>query len=290
MDRLVRMISDELNLRIYTAETLNLTRELTALHETSPNASFALGYSITAAALMSSSLKPGSAQSLSLSFTGNGPLQTVHVQADAQGHIRGYVGHPVPEEKEEFKGISFSQAIGAGFLTVKRDLGLREPYQSVLPLLHGDVATEVAAWYRDSEQVPSALILAMEMDSDTMAPLVSAGILIQAFPDTDEEVLKDIEEAITTMDPSLGEALIKGESSNDVASRLLGTLLPSPSEITPLAHTCSCSRERIEAFLKGLGKEDRESLKRDDGAIEVICTFCREKYLFSESEISQIII
>ena len=86
-----------------------------------------LGRTITAAALLSAMLKPDSEQSLLVKIEGSGPIREIHAQADARGNIRGYAANPQPDLAEDIGTLSFTRTIGAGFLTVRRDIGMTEP-------------------------------------------------------------------------------------------------------------------------------------------------------------------
>ncbi|HQO39626.1 MAG TPA: Hsp33 family molecular chaperone HslO, partial [Spirochaetota bacterium] len=178
-----RIYCESLKLRAYTVVTKETAAEITSLHKTTPNATLALGRSINAAALIAATLKPESNQSILMKFSGEGPVREVHVQCDAFGNVRGYIANPAPDITDDIGTLSFSKAIGAGLLTIIKDLGMGDPYNSVTPLLYGEVAADLAYHLTTSEQVPSAVILGLNMDRDG-AISSSGGILIQTFPDT----------------------------------------------------------------------------------------------------------
>ncbi len=283
-DQLTRIISNELNLRAYTVTTRNTVNEIVSFHNPSPNALFPLARTINAAALLGATLKPGSNQSLGIKFSGSGPLQEVYVQADARGNIRGYVANPNADENDTAGDINFSRAIGAGFLTVTRDLGLREPYTSIMPLHYGDVARDIAYYLTTSEQVPSALILGMHIDPEGNIN-ASGGILIQTFPGTGEESIRLAESNIYGLMRPLGEDLAEGRDINDVLSEIFGGHPGHISSTSTLQDSCRCSRDLISSVLSSLSEYDlTEMIEMDNGA-EVICTFCRSAYNFTEEEL-----
>lgn len=284
MDNITRILSEELLIRAYTVSSLDTVRELTLLHETSPNGTLALGRALTAAALLSATLKPDSPQSLSVKFFGDGPLGEVLVQADARGSLRGYLKNPRPDLETDIGSLSFSKSIGAGFLTVIRDLGMKEPYTSTLPLLYGDVAGDISYYLTTSEQVPSALIIALEMDSKGIVN-AAGGILIQTLPETPDHVIEELDKKIKAMPVSLGESLLAGESSLEVLQKLLGNTGIKILSQSPLQARCRCSRGLIEGTLRGIDKNElREMIEKDRGA-EVLCTFCLKKYVFTAEEL-----
>jgi molecular chaperone Hsp33 len=287
-DMLQRIICETLNLRAYTATTLAAVREITALHGTTPNATVALGRTVTAAALLSATLKPDSDQSLLLKIEGSGPIREIHAQADARGNIRGYAANPGPDLDEDLGGISFSRSIGAGFLTVRKDIGMKEPYSSITPLHAGEVAGDVAYYLTASEQIPSALIIALTLEKDGSISS-SGGILIQTFPGTPEDVIARVEHAIYSLKNDLGTSLRQGLAITSVLEEIFGREPFSVIETRPIRAACRCSREIIRAALLYInGGELADMLARDHGA-EVVCTFCTKKYRFDEQDLRSLI-
>ena len=168
-------------------------KEITETHNTTPNATYALAWTANAAALFGATLKPESYQNVSLRFHGDGPLKEVNVQCDARGNIRGLVSPPDVDIVADIKEINFSKSIGAGFITVSKNLGIGDSYITNLPLVYGDVARDFAYYLTTSEQVPSAVILGLTHD-DSGEITSSGGILIQTFPDTGDKIIDKIVE------------------------------------------------------------------------------------------------
>ncbi|MBP7736711.1 MAG: Hsp33 family molecular chaperone HslO [Spirochaetes bacterium] len=287
-DLLTRMICERLNLRAYTVTSMNVAREITSLHNTSPNATMALGRTVTAAALLSAMLKPDSDQSLLIKIEGSGPIREIHAQADARGNIRGYVANPQPDMNGSLEALSFSRTIGAGFLTVRRDIGMKEPYTSVIPLHTGEVAGDVAYYLTVSEQVPSAVIIALTLDREG-AITSSGGILIQTFPGTPEESIARVEENIASMKRSLGERLREGEDIRDVLKGLFNNEVLTVLDSRPVRASCRCDRRMIRAMLGSLHREDLREMIDEDGGAEITCTFCMKKYHFDKNELTRIL-
>jgi molecular chaperone Hsp33 len=287
-DYLIRMMLPELNLCAYAVDTLDTAREICTAHNTTPNASSALGQSISAAALLTSSLQMDSDQSLSYKIQGSGPLMEIHVQADAKGNIRGYVKRPRIDEETDLGKINFSKAIGAGLLTVTKDLGMKEPYTGVTHLVKGELATDTAYYLTSSEQRPSAVILALNFGPD-LEITASGGILIQTFPDTPEKSIALIESKLAAPHRSLGDALIAREPLSDYLSALLDNTAVEVTHRSPLAHHCSCSRELIKSILRSIDTAELADMREKDKGAHVECKFCNKSYHFSEDEITEAI-
>ena len=287
-DYLNRYICDELNIRAYTATTLFCVREITRLHRTTPLSSLFLARTVNAAALLGSGLKPDSRQSLSLKFSGSGPIREIHVQIDAGGSIRGYIAHPSLEINDDSQKNEFGALIGAGFLTVIRDTGLNQPYHGTIPLQAGDIARDTAYYLTMSEQTPSALIIAVTLDEE-LRIASSGGILIQVFPETDPSVIAEIEENILSNKTSLGTFLRDGGDIRSFLSEILDRAPIENAGKTELKHKCRCNKALLNETLKAFDPGELSDMIEKDGGAEVHCTFCGQVYQFSGSDLSEII-
>lgn len=287
-DFINRIICPALDLRIYTVNTLNLVKEITEIHNTTPNATYALGLAINAAALLSATLKPNSNQNLTYRVQGNGPLKEVQVQVDAKGNLRAYVGNSQIDLNSAIKKLSFSDAIGAGLITVTKDLNMKEPYSSVSPILHGEIAMDTAYYLSNSEQVPSAVILGLKIGINGEVKS-SGGILIQTFPSTPDSSIDIIENNINNMKKSLGDSLSEGEDIIAVATELLDNHESQLLSTTQLKHKCRCNKIILENVLKSTNKDEINQMIEEDHGTTMTCTFCNKSYHFTEDELKQII-
>jgi molecular chaperone Hsp33 len=286
-DILQRGQSEKKQVRIYSVNTLEIARELTTLHQTTPNATYALCQSVTAAALLSASLKPESRQSLAYKINGSGPIESIYIQADSRGNIRGTIGNPDVDLDVELDKISFSKIIGAGTITVIKDLEMKEPYTSVSPILFGSIAKDTAYYLTSSEQVPSALIIACETSADGEI-LVSAGILIQTWPETDSSIIETIDANIKNAAP-LGDHLLDKKDINDYIKDILDDQDIEIFSTTELSHTCPCSKEAFNRSLHLISSGDIKEMIEEDGKAEIVCTFCKTNYHFSKDELETIV-
>ena len=288
MDNISRIYCESLKLRAYTVTSLDITREITTLHNTTPNATVALGRTINAAALLSATLKPQTNQSILMKFSGSGPIGEVHVQVDAFGHLRGYTANPMVDITDELDKISFSKSIGAGLLTVSKDTGGNEPYSSVTPLLHGEVAADLAYYLVSSEQIPSAVIIGLNINREGEITS-SGGILIQTFPDTEVSVIETIEANIKKMNRHLGDKLQHGENIYNIVEELFDHNKTEILSTTPLVHKCRCSHDTLFKLLQTFHKEEIKDMIEKDGGASVTCTFCTKEYNFTKDELSTLL-
>lgn len=281
-DHLVRIITASGTVRALACTTTNLVAEGAGRHNAGPVASAALGRALTGAALMGALLKTG--QRVALKFEGNGPLRKVIVEAESNGAVRGFVAVPDVDLPLREGKLDVAGGIGrAGFLTVTKDLGLKEPYKGIVQLYSSEIAEDLAFYLTDSEQTPSAVGLSVFVDGDG-AVTAAGGFLIQAMPPGDPALVDTLMARIAEL-PPLSELFLAGTTPEALLARLFLDIPYTLLERRALAFSCSCSREKIERALISIGKEELGKLAAEQELTEVTCEFCQERYTFERREV-----
>ncbi len=285
-DYLVRAIAKSGSVRALACVTTATVGEICKRHDTLPTATAALGRGITAGALMGAMLKTG--QRVAMRFEGNGPLKKIVIEADSDGSVRGYVGDPKVHLLRPDGALDVNNALGrAGFLTVAKDLGLKEPYRGTVQLYTSGIGEDLALYLVESEQIPSAVGIAEFIAQDgTVA--AAGGFLIQAVPPVDPLVVEELMTRIEQL-PPLSELLHKGGTPEQILEQLLSGIPYDVLEKRSIGFACSCSRERIERVLLSMGKKELTSMKKEQHGTEVTCEFCGERYRFDESDLDRIL-
>lgn len=285
-DYLVRILAKSGNVRGLACVTTGLVDEVCKRHGTLPTASAALGRALTAGTLLGAMLKTG--QRVALRFEGNGPLKKIIVEADSDGSVRGYVGDPQAHLLRPDGGLDVAQALGrAGFLTIAKDLGLKEPYRGTVQLYSSQIAEDLALYLVESDQIPSAVGLAEFVELDGTVS-TAGGFLIQAVPPVDPAVVEELMARIEKL-PPLSELLKSGKSPEEILELLFSGIPYDVLEKRALGFACSCSRERIERVLLSLGKKELVSMREEQQGAQVTCEFCGEPYIFDEADLDRII-
>lgn len=285
-DYLVRIIAKSGTIRGLACVTTDLVDEVCKRHKTFPTATAALGRALTAGALMGSMLKTG--QRAALRFEGNGPLKKILIEADSDGSVRGYVGEPKVHLLKPDGRLDVAQALGrAGFLTVAKDLGLKEPYRGTVQLYTSEIGQDLALYLVESEQIPSAVGLAEFIEQDGTVT-AAGGFLIQAMPPVDPEVIEELMARIEKL-PPLSELLHSGKTPEDILELLFSGIPYDVLEKRALGFACSCSRERIERVLLSMGEKELTSMRKEQKGAEVTCEFCGETYVFDEADLDRLI-
>lgn len=287
-DCIVRAISKDGMVNAVAVCTRGITERARQIHHTSPVATAALGRALSACSMMGNALK-GSGASVTMQIKGDGPLGTILTVSDAEGNVRGYVQNPAVDLalREDGK-LDVGTAVGhSGTLTVIKDLNMREPYVGTVDLLGGEIAEDVAAYYVESEQVPSACGLGVLVDRDRSV-LAAGGYLIQLLPGAGEDVIAKVEGGIYAA-PSVTNFL---RENDDPAALLRAVLSDFDVEIleeAPVEYRCYCSRERTERALLSLGSHELEDILQKQGCADLTCQFCDRVHHFEGSELREMI-
>lgn len=288
MDKLVRAITADGMVKAVAVSTRDLTERARQIHTTLPVATAALGRTLAAASMMGNALKDPNA-SLTLQIKGGGPLGTVLAVSDCQGNVRGYVQEPHVDLPLRPDGkLDVGGAVGSdGNLVVIKDLGMKEPYVGSVALLGGEIAEDLAAYFVESEQIPTACALGVLVDRDQSVK-TAGGYIIQLLPGADEDIITKVEGGVLAAGPVT--ALLE---QNVDPEALLRTVLSDFEveilETTPIEYRCYCSRERVERALISLGREELESILAEQGGCELTCQFCDTIHKFTGDELRQLI-
>jgi molecular chaperone Hsp33 len=285
-DYLIRAISEEYNVRAIACVTTTLVSKACKRHETFPTASAALGRALTGGLILGALMDPG--QRVALVFDGGGPLGKVMVEAVSSGIVKGYVKNPQTELDAKDGKLDVAGAVGKdGFLTVTKDLGLKDPYRGIVKIVSGEIATDIAYYLTESEQIPSAVGLGVYVDKDGSIT-ASGGFLVQTLPPSYDAVIDELIRRIQSM-PTVTEQLRNGIMPEGMLETIFGSIGFKLLEKKPLFYRCSCSRERIEQALITLGKKGLESVLLDEEDIDIKCEFCRRVFMFKKEEIMRLL-
>ena len=287
-DRIVRAISTDGMVQAAAICSRDLTERARQIHTTRPVATAALGRTLAAASMRGNALNSDGA-SLTLQFKGGGPLGTVLAVSDNEGNVRGYVTNPhvdIPLRKDG--KLDVGTAVGhEGTLTVIKDLHMKEPYVGTIDLLGGEIAEDVAGYFVESEQIPTACALGVLVDRDQSVK-AAGGYLIQLMPGAAEDTIAKVEGGI--MAAGAVSAILE---KNDDPEAMLRTVMSDFDlkilETCPVEYRCYCSRERVERALISLGRAELEQMLSEQGGCQLTCQFCDAVYEFTAEDIQRLL-
>ena len=285
-DTMIRAVAADAQINAFAITSRDLTETARQAHNTSPIATAALGRAMSGALMMADMLK-GPRDLLTLQIDGDGPMQGLVVTADNKGNVKGYVKNPSVILPPNAQGhLNVGGAIGAGTLTVIRDMNLKDPYIGQIPLVTGEIAEDLTAYYAQSEQIPSSVGLGVLMNRDNTVRR-AGGFVVQLMPFADEEVISRLEENIRGI--SSVTAMLEEENTPE---HLLETVLRGfdlqINTREDVRFHCNCSRERFERGLILLGEKELESIAAEGKEIELHCQFCSRSYKYTPDEIQRL--
>ena len=283
-DRLVRAISKDGYVKVVAVSTRELTERARQIHKTTPVVTAALGRTLAAASMMGNALK-GEGASLTLQIKADGPIGRILAVSDPAGNVRGTVDNPHVDIPLRPDGkLDVGGAVGMdGMLTVIRDLNMKEPYVGSVGLLGGEIAEDLAAYFVESEQIPTACGLGVLVDRD-QSVLTAGGYLIQLLPGASEDIITMVEGGIYAAGP-VTELLKEDSDPESLLRRVMSDFELEILEKSPIEYRCYCSRERMERALISLGPEQLKNLIDEQGSAELTCQFCDNVQNFSREEL-----
>ena len=286
-DYLVRGMTMDGLVKVVAIRSTEMVREGVRLQKTTPNATAAFGRALTAASMMGNMQKVDNG-SMTLQIKGDGPIGGIVCVSDSKGNVRGYVYNPnVPLVEKHPGKLDVGATVGAGTLTVIRDLQMKEPYVGSIELASGEIGDDVTAYFAQSEQTPTACALGVLVDKDLNVK-VAGGYLIQLLPGATEETITAVEEGIRRSG-AVTAMLEQGMTPEDILGQVCGDLGVVFMETTEVGYKCYCSRDRVTAALISLGRKELTQIADEGKPFPVECQFCDQIYRFTPEDIRQIL-
>lgn len=283
---MIRATAAEGQIRAFAVTSKELVEEARKRHNTSPIVTAALGRLMSGAVMMGSMMK-GEKDLLTVRVNGDGPMRGMTVTADAAGNVKGYPFVPdVVLPANALGKLDVAGAIGAGNMSVIKDMGLKEPYIGQTALQTGEIAEDLTYYFAVSEQVPSAVGLGVLMNKENTVEQ-AGGFIIQLMPFAEEEVIEKLEKKVAEV-TSVTSLLAQGYNPEMILQKLLGDLGLEITENMPVRFYCGCSKERVTKALASISRAELDDIIKDGKPIEVNCDFCNTHYTFDIDELKEI--
>ena len=284
-DEMIRGTLMDGQVRWMMCETTRMAQRAADIHHATPVCTAAMGRLMTATSMMGVMMK-GENESVTVNIKGGGPMGTVVAVAN-HGDLKVCADDPQVELplREDGK-LNVGAAIGKdGYMTVIKDLGLREPYIGQIELVSGELGIDFANYYTVSEQSPSLVALGVLVAGDTV--LKAGGLLIQPLPGCPDEVIDQIE-LRSPMFSDISREMTFAPKEELLEDWFRGMDL-QVLERMPLRYNCGCSRYRMEKALISLGRRELQTIIDEDTGAELGCHFCHSKYACTTDELKDLL-
>ena len=287
-DMILRAMTTDGWVKAVAINSKNIVERARQIHNTTPTATAALGRTLSACAMLGNMQKVENG-SVTLQIKGGGPLGTVLAVSDAQGNVRGYVQNPHITLLEKYAGkLDVGAAVGTdGLLTVIRDLQMKEPYVGSVELVSGEIGDDVTAYLVQSEQCPSACGLGVLVEVDHSVRC-AGGFILQLLPGAPDSVIDKLEAGIAAAG-SVTAMLDAGLSLQELLTKVTGGMELEFFEPSPVEYRCYCTRDRVEATLISLGREELTKIADEGKDTKIECQFCDTEYRFSPDDVRKLL-
>ncbi|WP_049621913.1 Hsp33 family molecular chaperone HslO [Frateuria defendens] len=230
-----------------------------------------LGQSLAASALLTGHIKLEGA--LSIELKSAGALRLLFAECTDQGRLRGLARWEGGLED----GLALNAQPGAVMAITIGSAERGQRYQGLVDLGYPELSGALENYFSQSEQLPARILLAADGEQ-------AVGLMLQRLPgEGGHEAVQD-EDAwsrVLHLTATLGAEELLATAPEQLLYRLYHEESVRLFEPRPLAFGCSCTRGRVEAMLRALGREEVEAaLAARDDEIEVICEFCAQRYTF----------
>ena len=287
-DRIKKFLAYNGRISVICANTTELVEEARKVHDLSPVVTAAFGRLLTITSIMATEMK-NSTDKLTVQLKGTGPIGMMLVTANNKPTVKGYVVNPqIDLPLNEDGKLDVRKAVGhSGYINVIKDIGLKDPYIGVSPLISGEIAEDFANYFVKSEQRNSAVALGVLVDKNGVR--ASGGYLINPMPDAKEEDITAVEQSIFKAG-AMSRMLNRKLTLEEIAKKITGdeNVKIIEDNIIP-EFKCDCSKENMQSALMTIGKEELEDIIEKEGKTELVCHFCNKKYLFNKEELEELV-
>lgn len=232
-----------------------------------------LGEMMAAAALLSATLKFSGR--LVMQMQGDGPVTLAVVEC---GH--DLIMRATANWEGEVKAGTLRQMLGNGRFAITIEPEKGQTYQGIVELEGHNVAEALERYMTRSEQLETRLWLAADKG-------YAGGMLLQRLPEG-----KGTDDDAWNRAVSLASTLTRKELLALPARKIIHRLYHEEDlrlfDPQPVYFFCPCSRERVAAMLRLVGRDELDSLLEERGLIEVDCEFCNRNYAFDRDDMEQV--
>jgi len=231
-----------------------------------------LGQAFAASVLLSATIKFEG--KMTFQVRGDGPIHLLVVQITSQRKVRG-----LARWKSEPTATTLAALFGnnARLTMTIEATETGAPYQGIVALEGRSLADALTAYFRNSEQLDTRLQLAVDAKQ-------AAGMLLQKLPGEQQD--SDGWSRASQLATTLTDDELLSLDVDTILHRLFHEEQVRLFAAEAVAFECSCSRERSDGLIQGLGEGEAHAILQEQGKIEITCEFCDAQYRYDSVDVA----
>ncbi|HEM3614045.1 TPA: Hsp33 family molecular chaperone HslO [Streptococcus suis] len=286
MDKIIKTLSKSGHFRAFVLDSTETVKIAQEKHDTMASSTVALGRTLIANQILAANEKGDT--KITLKILASGAVGAIISVANTKGQVKGYIQNPDLDYKRTATGeVIVGPLVGNGQFLVITDYGTGHPYNSMTPLISGEIGEDFAYFLTDSQQTPSAVGLNVLLDEEDRVK-VAGGFLLQVLPGATEAEIARFEKRIQEM-PAISSLLASENHIEALLSAIYGDDDFKRLSEEEIGFVCDCSKDRFLDALASLPKADLQEMKDEDKGVDITCQFCQTHYHFDENDLEELI-
>lgn len=283
---MIKTLSKSGHFRAFVLDSTETVRTAQQHHDTMASSTVALGRTLIANQILAANEKGKT--KITLKILADGATGAIISVANTQGQVKGYIQNPDLDYKRTATGeVIVGPLVGTGQFLVITDYGMGHPYNSMTPLVSGEIGEDFAYFLTESQQTPSAVGLNVLLDQEDKVQ-VAGGFLLQVLPGASEAEIARFEKRIQNM-PAISSLLASEDHIEALLEAIYGDEPFKRLSEENISFACDCSRERFLDALACLPKADLQEMKDEDKGASITCQFCQTDYHFNQDDLEELI-
>lgn len=285
-DRLYNYIMDKGHIRCAIVNCTRMVNEMRSNFELGILETLIAGQAYIAGALLTATLKGN--DRIAVKVECSGPLKGLTVESNAFGEVRGFIKNQSIELDKPLESFNLSKFFGAGFISVTKYLeDAKQPYTGQVMLEYGDIANDLANYFHQSEQTPTAFNLSISFDKDGNVK-GAGGLFVQAMPGAEDGSIDKLEEKIKNF-PSIGKAFETNTDPDKIITKEFQELDPKQLADYRVEFFCRCDENKIASMVGMLPIEELKDISENGPfPLEIKCHNCNTSYSYNQDLMEKI--
>ncbi|UJF19440.1 Hsp33 family molecular chaperone HslO [Vibrio sp. SS-MA-C1-2] len=270
-DSLNRYLFDNVSVRGELVQLNDTYQQIVTSQEYPAPVKGLLGELLVATSLLTATLKFEG--SITVQLQGDGPVSLAVINGTHDQKLRGVARWEgeVPTEG------NIHQLMGKGHMVITITPNKGERYQGIVALEGDDLATVLENYFAQSEQLNTKLWFRQD---ETHA----AGMLLQALPGADDN--GEAMDHLTQLTSTVKNEELFELPAEEVLYRLYHQENVQLFPAQEIEFKCTCSKEKCEAAIITLPKDQLDEILAEDGAIAMNCDYCGSSYSFDAIDVA----